>query len=218
MWSAELGSLALDLDGTLIDARRRQLAVLAGVLAEHELAPIPFDVFWERKRGGEPTAEALIAVGIDDAEAKAVTSRWVERIEEEDELSRDLFLPGVEENLANLAAAGVRPTVITARTHPDRARRQFASLRLDRWCDGPRVVGTANPEAAKAAVLRSLDSRAFIGDTESDALAASLSGVRFIAVETGQRSAAFLAGKGVETRPTLGAALGALTTRLSGAD
>jgi phosphoglycolate phosphatase-like HAD superfamily hydrolase len=215
MWSAESGLLALDLDGTLIDARRRQLAVLRAVLAE---APptgteIDLDALWERKRDGDTTAAALVALGLPEESARAVASRWVERIEDEDELRRDELLPGVEDALTALAAAGVRPTVITARTHPDRVRRQFTALGLDRHCDGPHVVDPAEASTRKATSLRDLHAAAYVGDTESDAEAASLADLPFAAVATGQRSPAFLTRRGLTPHPTLAAALDSLGSR-----
>jgi phosphoglycolate phosphatase-like HAD superfamily hydrolase len=203
MWSADAGPLALDLDGTLIDARRRQLSVLASVLA----VEVDLGALWERKREGATTAAALAALGVPDDVAAAAASRWVERIEDEDELRADRFLPGVEATLAELAAAGVQPTVVTARTHPDRARAQFAALGLERWCEGLRVVDPADAAEQKAAVLRELGAAAYVGDTESDARAAALAEIPFAAVSTGQRSAAFLADRGLTPHPSLAAAL-----------
>jgi phosphoglycolate phosphatase-like HAD superfamily hydrolase len=211
MWSAELGPLALDLDGTLIDARRRQLSVLAKVLDEFGMPPIPFDWFWERKREGESTVAALVALDVDDGEAKAVAAGWVERVEDEDELRQDQLLPGVEDTLTAIAAARVRPSVVTARTHPDRAARQFATLGLDRWCEGPRVVTPGDAAAAeKAAVLRDLDAVAYVGDTESDARAAACAEIPFAAVATGQRSHSYLVREGFEPHSSLGAAIASL--------
>jgi phosphoglycolate phosphatase len=211
MWSAEQGLLALDLDGTLIDARRRQLAVLAKALTDLELPPVPPELFWGRKRGGETTVEALIALGVDDGEASAVAARWVERIEEEGELAGDFLLPGVEETLVDLATRGVRPVVVTARAHPDRVRDQFATLGLDRWCDGLHVVDPSQAAEQKATTLRELGAAAYVGDTESDARAASLTAIPFAAVSTGQRSPTFLTAAGLRPHPTLAAALGALS-------
>ena len=211
MWSAEQGLLALDLDGTLIDARRRQLTVLAKALADLELPPVPYDLFWERKRAGEKTVEALIALDVEEGEARAAAARWIERIEDEDEFAGDLFLPGVEETLADLATRDVRPVVVTARVHPDRARRQFATLGLDRWCDGLHVVEPSRAAEQKAATLRELGAAAYIGDTESDARAASLAQIPFAAVGTGQRSPTFLTTAGLTPHPTLALALGALS-------
>jgi phosphoglycolate phosphatase-like HAD superfamily hydrolase len=240
MWSAESGLLALDLDGTLIDARRRQLAVLASALAELRPAPgsidpnrgplatggpddetglaeagpgaIDFDALWERKREGATTRAALITLGVPEDEATAVAARWVERIEDEDELAGDRLLPGVEETLADLATRGVRPAVVTARAHPDRVRHQFATLGLDRWCDGPHVVDPSDAANQKAATLRELGAAAYVGDTESDARAASLAAIPFAAVSTGQRSPTFLTAQGLQPHPTLAAALDALST------
>jgi phosphoglycolate phosphatase-like HAD superfamily hydrolase len=212
MWSAESGLLALDLDGTLIDARRRQLSVLMKVLAELDLPPVVPDLFWERKRGGATTAEALVALGVDDGEVGAVASRWVEQIEDEEELLADRFLPGVEDTLATLADRGAHPTVVTARAHPDRAVHQFASLGLDAWCNGPRVVEAgAEAAAQKARILRDLKAAAYVGDTESDAKAASLAGVQFAAVSTGQRSPTFLGSLGIDPYTALDVALESLT-------
>jgi phosphoglycolate phosphatase-like HAD superfamily hydrolase len=194
--------VALDLDGTLLDCRARQVAV-----AVHLAGSLDEDAFWAAKRGGATTAAALAAQGAPD-----VSAEWVEQIEDERWLALDLPLPGAEAALAELRRAGFDPVVLTARRHANRVAAQVERLGLA----PPVVVAPAAASVEKAAALRQVGAAGLIGDTESDLEAARAAGVPYELVSTGQRDAAFLRRHGAAAvHDTLGQAVEALVARIA---
>lgn len=195
------GVLAFDLDGTLLDCRARQVAV-----ARHVSDGLDEDRFWHDKRAGATTAEALAAQGAERADHGAA---WIEQIEDDGWLALDRPLPGATEALEEARRLGLRPVVVTARRDAGAVRRQVAALKLADPAD-VLVVDPTDAASAKAAILRDLDAVGFVGDNESDGRAATLAGVAFACVDTGQRSEAFLRAHGFDAVP--GGVLGAVRT------
>jgi len=186
--SPDACALLLDLDGTLIDARRRQVE-----LARHLAPSLDGDRFWAAKRAGATTRRALADQGVADAEALAAA--WVAAVEETRWLALDAVLPGAAEAIAAVRAAGLAPLVLTARRDAAAVRAQVAALSLD--VPPPLVVDPREAATAKAAVLRASAAAGFVGDSESDHAAAAAAQVPFAAVAGGQRDAAFLAARGI---------------------
>lgn len=180
--------LLLDLDGTLIDARRRQVE-----LARALVPALDADRFWSAKRGGATTRAALAAQGVADADA--IANAWMEAIEEPRWLAVDAVLPHVAEALALLRARGVAPGVLTARRDAAAVTAQVAALGLD--LPAPLVVDPRDAVAAKAAQLRASGSLGYVGDSEGDHAAATAADVPFAGVSSGQRDTAFLAARGI---------------------
>jgi phosphoglycolate phosphatase-like HAD superfamily hydrolase len=150
------------------------------------------DAFWERKRHGATTAGALEAVGLTSDLARDLAAAWQRVIEDDDLLQLDPLLPGARSALALVRERGLRSVILTARQRSPAVRRQIDALGLASLCDAVHVVRPSAATTEKAAVLRSLNSLAFIGDTESDAVAAAAAQVPFVAVASGMRSPTFL--------------------------
>ncbi|MEA2419552.1 MAG: hypothetical protein QOE60_1758 [Thermoleophilaceae bacterium] len=194
--------MGLDLDGTLLDCRARQVA-----LAAHLAGSLDEAAFWAAKRAGATTAAALAA-----QDAPDVSAAWVEQIEDERWLALDAPLPGVDSSLAELRGAGFDPFVLTARRHPERVAAQVERLGLA----PPAVVSPAAAAREKADVLRQLDAAGLIGDTESDLEAARAAAVPCELVSTGQRDAAFLRAQGATgIHDSLAHAVAALVARIA---
>jgi phosphoglycolate phosphatase-like HAD superfamily hydrolase len=169
-------SVGLDLDGTLLDARRRQVEVARSLVPD-----LDGEDFWARKREGATTRELL---------GDEAAAAWVAAVEEPQWLALDVLLPGVADALRDVEAG----FVLTARRDARAVREQVA-----RHIGLPvEVVDPFDAAAQKAAVLQQRAASVYIGDTESDAKAAQLAGVPFVAVSTGQRSERFLRAAGVE--------------------
>jgi phosphoglycolate phosphatase-like HAD superfamily hydrolase len=202
--SSEL--LALDLDGTLIDPRPRQVAVAAALLEDRGAAPLDEDAFWDAKRAGATTGAALEVLGYPEPLPREVAAAWRERVEEPRWQRLDRPFQGVGELLADLRAGGWELALLTARRRPagpvDLVRRLGWSDRIGETV----VVDPARSSEEKAAWLREHAPRRFIGDTESDGEAARRAGVEFVAVATGQRSAEYLRERGFRVVPGLAAA------------
>ncbi len=203
-------AIALDLDGTLIDARPRQVGVAAEALAWASAASLDEARFWRFKRAGASTRGALLQLGYPEAVAERAAARWANRVESPDWLARDRALPGVAAALRRLRAADCEVTVITARRVRDGAVASVRAAGLEPLVHGLRVVDPGDAAAAKSDVLRELGAPPFIGDSESDGDAAARAEVRFVAVASGQRSRGYLARRGLIVADTLAGALRAL--------
>lgn len=186
--------LALDLDGTLIDARRRHTALashLCNTLLRREL-----DVrrFWALKREGRSTNSALHACGFSIEDAHEVAQAWVGRVEEPEWLRLDEWLPGARSALMRARADGLLLRIVTARQDPDALHSQLIALKVTSRVDQIVVVSPSTASASK--VEHIAGSVAFIGDSETDAMAAKSAGIEFLAVTSGVRSGAFLRAHG----------------------
>jgi phosphoglycolate phosphatase-like HAD superfamily hydrolase len=200
--------LALDLDGTLVSCRERQVAA-----AEAVAGPIDAERFWSAKQAGSTTREALAAQGVRDAEAAA--HAWAASVEDERFLALDRLLPGARAALAEARAAGHRLLILTARRDAAAARLQIERLGLLALVDELVVVDPARAAEEKTRVLHLRGASGLVGDTESDARAAASAGVPFAAVAGGQRSGAFLRRHGIQT--VHGGVLAAARALLKGA-
>lgn len=201
------GPLAVDLDGTLVDCRARQVALAAALAGPG----FDGDAFWEAKRAGATTRAALVALGHPDAAARALADAWAEAIEDDAWLAHDRLLPGARAALEAAGDAGLEPFVLTARRRADAVRAQVDRLGLAALVAGVEVVDPGDAAAAKGALLAARGAVALIGDTESDAAGAAAAGVPFVAVGGGQRAPGFLRARGVAVvHPDVGAAVAAL--------
>lgn len=178
-------TLALDLDGTLLDCGPRQVQALHAVLD----APYPDPAeFWQAKRGGATTREALVSLGMAEEDAEEIAGRWRITVEDDELLTVDTVLPFVEETLTAARNVVDRVVIITARRRGDAARAQCETLGLMALIDDVLAVDPTAASEHKADVLKELDASWFIGDTASDARAAAAARVPFAAVTTGQHT------------------------------
>ena len=206
-------SLVLDLDGTLLDARLRQVGVAAEAVRELTGRHLEEDAFWTAKREGATTFSALSELGFAAADARAVAERWAARVESEEWLARDRALPGVASVLGDLRNRFAAVVVLTARRRVEGARASLAAAGLADLVDEVTVVDPSVSVEAKAEVLGRRRPAAFVGDTESDGEAAVRAQTWFTAVATGQRSASYLAARGYHVAGTLRAALATTPAR-----
>ena len=189
---------AFDWDGTLVDCRARQLAVLASIL--NELAATRrFDLesIWQCKREGMNTCQALQSLGLSNTEAAIVSERWQQEIEQPRWLEHDAVLPDAYAALEKTVVSGFFVVVMTARAHPLNVQNQIAGSVLSRLIGAVEVVSPDHAVEEKAAGLCQLEAQAFIGDSESDFKAAELAKVSFAGVGCGQRSLSCLTKLGV---------------------
>jgi phosphoglycolate phosphatase-like HAD superfamily hydrolase len=195
--------LALDLDGTLIDARPRQVEVAHHAVKELGALALNERLFWECKRAGASTEQALVQLGYPLGFAADVARLWKRDIESKRWLAHDRPLPGVAIVLRRLRAQRITVLVLTARQRSESARRSIEIAGLARLVDELLVVDPAKAASSKAKLLMDRDALAFIGDTASDGMAAAAAGVRFVAVTTGQRAHGYLHSLGYRVSPTL---------------
>jgi len=197
-------SAVFDLDGTILDARTRQVAV-AEAAALRIGRSLDGDAFWRAKRRGATTAEAFRALGLAGRASTEADRWWREHIERASWLLLDRPHRGALSTLARIERDGWNVVVATARRNRAGARRAFDALRLSSRAS----LIVVDPDRAvleKARVLASADAAWFVGDSEVDLRAAVAADVPFRAVSTGQRDAAFLEALGCHVVGTLAAA------------
>lgn len=199
--------MAFDLDGTLIDARHRQVGVAVEVVREAGGVGLDTARFWRAKRDGSSTAGALVSLGLDPVLATTIADRWRARIEAAEWLAQDRALPGAVRVLGRLRAAGRRIAVLTARRSAEGAAASLDAAGLAPFVDELSVVDPGAAVAEKARALRAWRASSFIGDTEADGAASAEACVPFVAVTTGQRSSSYLAARGYHVARSLTAAV-----------
>ena len=190
--------VAFDLDGTLLDARARQVHALvqAGIALDE---PTPdADRFWQLKRNGSTTGQALEQLGMPAARAHRLATWWQAHVEDSEMLRFDQLLPLATASIEACRVEGLSPCILTARSGAGSVLVQLDECGLARLVDDVRVVSPADAATAKAVHLKQWGAVAMIGDTESDARAAVLATVPFLAVSCGQRSEDFLRARFLE--------------------
>ncbi len=191
--------IAFDLDGTLLDSRKRHKVVLSHVLNEMGIE-LDISSFLDFKKEGHSSFEWLIKQGLTEDIAKQVNKRWVELIEEPQFLCDDVLYPGVAELLSELSKTASL-YIITARNKPDHAIKQIEELGIKQFFDDI-VVVESNKETSnkKANVLKRIETDVFYGDTESDYEAAKIAKCKFCAISNGFRSDHYWENKDVKPK------------------
>lgn len=193
-----IDTVVIDLDGPVLDVRRRHYRCYAGILAEHGYPALGQDRYWALKRRRVEPLRLLAASGAEALESRFLHA-WRDRIEGRDLLALDRAQPGARRRLREWHGRRVRLMLATMRRHPDRAIEQVARMGLSglfwRVIVSPEALGG---EGKGRAVLRQapgLDPARclWVGDTEADAEAAAAVGCRVWLVACGIRSQEVLA-------------------------
>jgi phosphoglycolate phosphatase len=182
-----MGPVGFDLDMTLIDSRRAILSSFGEVARETGTA---IDLAAVDRRLGIKLDDELafwFPAGQVAAAAECYRRHYVR-------LAGQLttLLPGAQESLAAVRAAGERVIIITAK-HPISVE---PSLRAVGISGDELFTLVHGPE--KAAVLRSLKAAAYVGDTPPDMAAAVQAGVHAVGVATGSFTGHDLTAAGAE--------------------
>ena len=184
--------VGLDLDGTLVTCRDKQLYALRQAVERTGIQYRAFDSFWKLKCKGSTTADALCETGVEKDVAENLARHWVENVETWECLQQDRLFPGVLESLS-LLSRRVDFLLLSGRRNSEMFRRQISELGLDAYAKYREVVfADADVANAKSLLLKKYGAQCYIGDTESDIAAASKANVPIYVVSTGQRSAEFL--------------------------
>lgn len=179
--------IALDLDGTLIDCRPRQILLLEKLLQRLPSNTIDLGAIWNSKRSGLTTAAALHHQGMSISSTEEIVRQWRDQIEEDEWLALDMPFSGVPEILAELRS--IHPIfLLTARRRADAVGKLLRDFGLQDFFSDVCVVDPANAVAQKAAVLAARQPLLYCGDSEIDARAAELAVAPFVGVTWGQRS------------------------------
>jgi phosphoglycolate phosphatase len=182
-----MGPVGFDLDMTLIDSRRAILSSFAEVARETGTA---IDLAAVDRRLGIKLDEELAFWFPADQVAETAECYRRHYVRMAGQLTT--LMPGAQEALAAVRAAGERVIIITAK-HPVSVE---PSLRAVGISGDELFTLVHGPE--KAAVLRDLKAAAYVGDTPPDMAAAVQAGVRAVGVATGSFTSHDLAAAGAE--------------------
>jgi len=182
-----MGPVGFDLDMTLIDSRPAILASFAGLGRDTATA---IDLEAVDSRLGIKLEDELACWYPPDqrAAAAAIYRRHYVRLAEQ----MTTTLPGAQQALAAVRAAGERVVIITAK----HAISVAPSLRAVGLEADEVFTFVHGPE--KAAVLSRISAAAYVGDSPPDMAAAAQAGVRAVGVPTGSFSADDLTRAGAE--------------------
>ena len=183
--------IAFDLDGTLLDSRKRHEIVMDDVLKKHSFK---FDAcgLVSFKADGYNNIDWLLSKGVSEDVAKDINAEWISLIEKDEILKTDVLYPKVIDVLKTLCKENDL-FLVTARKNKDNAYEQVNQLGVEQFFSGVFVVDSCRETPMlKAKVLTKCRADCFIGDTESDYEAAKIAGCGFKAVSYGFRSEVYL--------------------------
>ena len=155
--------IGLDLDGTLISCRERQMTLL-GLLAKACRLVLDVPACWSLKREGLSNRAALVCMGASPDQAERVAGLWEQGIEDFHWLRYDQLLPDVPERLRYWREAGHSLHLISARRNPVSAAMQLRYLGLGDFAS----LDFVDPFVAnsKRQALERVRPDVYIGDTE----------------------------------------------------
>jgi len=191
-----MATLLFDLDGTLIDVRRRHYAAYVATTREMWITPLPAGTYWSRRLDGASNAGLLDSAG--EASQERFLRRWVELVESPAYLRLDTLVPGVRRTLACFEQR-CRLVLLTMRRERAALVDQLDDLGLHRFfstvlCQGDAPQASAKIEVLRAAGLEVEPGSVVIGDAEADVKTARALGLPSICVTTGLRSRRYLEG------------------------
>jgi phosphoglycolate phosphatase len=182
----------LDLDGTLLDPRRRLYSLFRELAPA---APWSFDDYWRMKRDQITQRQLLVEhlrYTTDQVERFRVA--WLDKVEELARLELDVPFDGVSGFLAN-ASKQVALYLVTARQFSDRA---LAQVRRWGWechfCDVMVTGGRRSKVETVRSRVTPVAGDVWVGDTGEDVLAGKELGMRTVAVTCGLLSELALRG------------------------
>jgi phosphoglycolate phosphatase-like HAD superfamily hydrolase len=198
--------ISLDFDGTIVTCEEKQMLLLRTISLNLKLN-IDYSSIWHSKRRGLSTKRALQAQGVDINKADKISRLWQDKIEEPFWIQFDGLFGGVREALKELKEKNASIALLTARKNPWLLFQQIDRLNLSHFFETVQVVSHRDVVKQKAEFLSNWSAELFVGDTESDAAAAELAGVRFLGVSCGQRDSYYLEKMGYDSFPDLQSAL-----------
>ena len=169
--------IAFDLDGTLLDSRKRHQVVMDFVLKKFG---INLDVsgLVEFKRNGKNNIDFLTSKGVAEEISEKIQQEWIKHIEDEEFLNFDVLYSDALAVLQKYSDCDC--ILITARNNKKNVLNQVQKLDVAKYFKEIFIVPSdKNTSLNKANVLQQNNARLFIGDTKSDCLAAQKARVQF---------------------------------------
>lgn len=182
--------IGFDLDGTLLDSRRRHKILMQDILNERNI-PISAVGLVQYKANGYNNLQWLQSQGVDDNLAKEINNDWIARIENNEYLKYDHLYSGIKEMLEELSINNSL-YLVTARNNKANLFRQLQELGINQYFEDICVVPSSKESTQlKANYLIEQGITTFWGDTEVDKRAADIAGCKFRVCLSGFRSQSF---------------------------
>lgn len=179
-------TIAFDLDGTLLDSRKRHSIVLNFVLDKFNLKIDTSDLI-EFKRCGKNNIDYLISKGVSEALVNDIQREWINNIENIEFLKFDELYPNTI-NLLQEYSQNNDLILVTARNNEINLKKQISNLQIGSFFKDIFVVKPGqNAAKYKSEVLIQQNAKLMIGDSEIDKQAADLANIDFIWVSHGFR-------------------------------
>lgn len=161
----------VDLDGTLIDSRNRHISVLQEILEEFHIMDKSVDNFVQYKSEGVSTKNYLEnELQIEPAIAEEISLRWMESIELDRVIDKDIWYEDVTDFLTFLKKSKYWVVVVSARKNRNGILKFIEKSKYVNLLDEIIIVSPVNAkENKKKYILRNLaDANIVIGDSEAD--------------------------------------------------
>ncbi|MDQ6990312.1 MAG: HAD hydrolase-like protein, partial [Mariprofundaceae bacterium] len=185
-------TILLDLDGPLLDGRRRHYQCYADILTAHGYNPMPIDDYWAMKRERKSRREQLAVSGAESIYGEFL-AEWLERIEDTRYLALDCVQVGAVGVLRKWASEDMEVILVTMRNNRENLMAQLELLGLLSYLSNVVVCKHALGGVGKAMALKrfipdiDVSSCLWIGDTEADCEAARHLGCRVVLLTEGLR-------------------------------
>lgn len=179
---ASFMKIFFDLDGTLIDSRKRMYNLFQHLVSESKLT---YEDYWELKRNKIDHQEILLTKFLySEVEYENFVKNWMDKIELPEWLALDQPFPGVTKYLFALSQRHSL-YIITARQSTDRALKQVENYG---WTGFFENVFVTNLQKEKFEVLKNViieQTDWLIGDTGNDIMTGKKLGMKTAAVLSG---------------------------------
>jgi len=188
-------SLIFDLDGTLIDVRKRYWTVYKTVVENLGGKPLSINLYWRKKRTYSPI-EQILAYSFPKSPPPKdkYLSQFINLIEQPEFLLLDTPFPYTYHTLDHLRAS-YQLHIVTVRMDKHALLQQVDSLKLTQYFNTV-LTATSGPDPAQTKMSlitkNTLRPIAIIGDTQADIDAAHGLSIISIAVTSGLRNRSFL--------------------------
>jgi len=193
-------NVAIDLDGTLLDSRRRHIVVLTDCINSINstaYTPDDFHDFASYKSQGHTGLSYLKDKKIPNEEA--IISLWIQKIEHKKYLRLDRLYPNVLRDLKRMSDR-YNLFLSTARANKSNALWQISESGIgDFFCDMKVVKSRGNVGLNKYRAIRSIPLDFVIGDTEVDLALANYAQCGFFPLNYGFRSTRYWTKKGLKS-------------------
>jgi len=188
----------LDLDGPLLDGKKRHYQCYRSILESNGFKYIDIDEYWEKKRSLINHKDLLRLSGAGTIYNNFITT-WLEMIELPDMLALDKVQDGAIDCLRNWRDQGIELILITMRKNKCTLEEQLVSTGLREYLDVVLASGYSDGGEGKADVVRKHYSAEqlekyslWIGDTEADLIAAQSLRCDVVLISNGLRNEEYL--------------------------